>query len=113
MAAHEAATAQVAALNALLEEMRRDRDRWHTAATERRGWWPFRHVLDALKATVPNARWRKVMLLPAPQPSGSGRWLVTSVPPRRLNPRVPDLRMQLKAAAPQGSVDVIVDPVGG
>jgi uncharacterized protein involved in exopolysaccharide biosynthesis len=42
MAAHEAATAQVAALNALLEEMRRDRDRWHTVATERRGWWPFR-----------------------------------------------------------------------
>ena len=42
MAAHEAATAQVAALNALLEEMRRDRDRWHTAATERRSWWPFR-----------------------------------------------------------------------
>jgi hypothetical protein len=37
MAAHEAATVQVIALNALLEEMRRDRDRWHTAATARRG----------------------------------------------------------------------------
>jgi NADPH2:quinone reductase len=30
-----------------------------------------------------------------------------------IDSRAPDLRMQLKAAAPQGSVDVIVDPVGG
>src|SRR5215207_1241363 len=30
-----------------------------------------------------------------------------------IDSRAPDLRMQLKAAAPRGSVDVIVDPVGG
>src|SRR3954451_25135695 len=30
-----------------------------------------------------------------------------------IDSRAPDLRTQLKAAAPQGSVDVIVDPVGG
>lgn len=34
--------AQVSALNAVLDEVRQDRDRWHAAAEARRSWWPFR-----------------------------------------------------------------------
>src|SRR3954454_22525541 len=33
---------QVAALNALLTELRQDRDHWRVAALERRSWWPWR-----------------------------------------------------------------------
>src|SRR4051812_8249429 len=33
---------QVAALNALLVELRQDRDHWRKAAMERRSWWPWR-----------------------------------------------------------------------
>jgi hypothetical protein len=42
LAAQEGLPLQIAALNATLTELRAERDRWHIAATARRGWWPFR-----------------------------------------------------------------------
>jgi hypothetical protein len=41
-AMQEAVSAQVKALTDLIEEMRRDRKRWHAEATARRSWWPWR-----------------------------------------------------------------------
>jgi len=35
---------QVATLNALLAELRQDRDHWRKAAMERRSWWPWRRT---------------------------------------------------------------------
>lgn len=37
---------QVAALDALLTELRQDRDHWRKAAMERRSWWPFRRAVS-------------------------------------------------------------------
>src|SRR4051812_22285588 len=33
---------QLDGLRVVLDEVRRDRDRWHEAATARRSWWPWR-----------------------------------------------------------------------
>jgi hypothetical protein len=36
--------AELKALREVLEEMKRDRDRWHEEAVRRRPWWPFRRI---------------------------------------------------------------------
>ncbi|ACL63361.1 hypothetical protein [Methylobacterium nodulans] len=35
---------QVEVLQAVLDEIRQDRDRWHATATARRSWWPWRRT---------------------------------------------------------------------